>query len=147
VLGGVFVLLAGLGYAAGGIEFKRRMAGVDPAAAAAATMGASALLTLPAAVVTFPAGADADSLAAVLGLGVVGTGAAFLIFYGLIADIGPSKASLVAYLTPGFAVGYGVAALGESVTAGTFAGLALILGGSYLAAGGRLPARRAAAYS
>jgi drug/metabolite transporter (DMT)-like permease len=147
VLGGVFVLLAGLGYAAGGIEFKRRMAGVDPAAAAAATMGASALLTLPAAVVTFPAGADADSLAAVLGLGVVGTGAAFLIFYGLIADIGPSKASLVAYLTPGFAVGYGVAALGESVTAGTFAGLALILGGSYLAAGGRLPARRADAYS
>lgn len=142
VLGGLMVLLAGLGYAGGGIEFKRRMAGVDPAAAAAATMGVSAVLTLPAALLTLPTSAGADSVSALLALGIVGTGLAFLIFYGLIADEGPSRAALVAYLSPGFAVGYGVAVLGEPVTAATFAGLALILGGSYLAARGRLPARR-----
>ena len=144
VLGGLLVLLAGLGYALGGIEFKRRMAGVDPAAAAAATMAVSAILTLPAALLTLPTSAGADSVSALLALGILGTGLAFLIFYGLIADVGPARASLVAYLSPGFAVGYGVAVLGESVTAATFAGLALILGGSYLAAGGRLPARRSA---
>ena len=142
VVGGVMVLFAGLGYAAGAIELKRRMAGVDPAAIVAATMSASALLTLPAALLTLPTSAGADSLSALLALGVVGTGVAFLIFYELIGTLGPSKASLVAYLAPGFAVGYGVAVLGESVTAGTFAGLALILAGSYLAAGGNLPARR-----
>jgi len=107
-------------------------------------MTASAVLTLPAALLTLPTSAGADSVSALLALGILGTGLAFLIFYGLIADVGPSRASLVAYLSPGFAVGYGVAVLGESVTAGTFAGLALILGGSYLAAGGRLPARGAA---
>ncbi len=143
VLGGLLVLLAGLGYAGGGIEFKRRMAGVDPAAAAAATMSASALLMLPAALLTLPTSAGADSVSALLALGILGTGLAFLIFYGLIADEGPSRASLVAYLSPGFAVGYGVWLLGESVTAATFAGLALILGGSYLAAGGRLSAEAA----
>jgi len=145
VVGGVMVLLAGLGYAFGAIELKRRMAGVDPAAIVAATMGASALLTLPAALLTLPTSAGADSITALLALGIVGTGVAFVIFYGLIAEVGPQRASLVAYLAPGFAVGYGVAVLGESVTAGTFVGLALILGGSWFAAGGRLPARHEAA--
>ena len=42
-------------------------------------------------------------------------------------------------------MGYGVAVLGESITAGTVAGLALILAGSYLGAEGRLPWRRAPA--
>lgn len=145
VVGGLMVLLAGLGYAAGGIELKRRMAGVDPSAIVAATMSASALLMLVPALLTLPTSAGADSLSALLALGVVGTGVAFLIFYELIATLGPSRASLVAYLSPGFAVGYGVAVLGESVTAGTFAGLALILAGSYLAASGRVPLRRARA--
>ncbi len=144
LLGGLFVVLAGLGYGAGGIEFKRRMGGVEPAAAAAATMGASAVLMLPAALLTLPGSAGADSVAAVLALGVLGTGLAFLAYYELLGTVGPSRASLVAYLSPGFAVGYGVAVLGESVSAGTIVGLVLILGGSYLAAGGRLPARRRA---
>ena len=73
-------------------------------------------------------------------LGAIGTGVAFLIFYTLIADVGPARASIVAYLAPGFAVGYGVALLGESITAGTIAGLVLILAGSWLGAEGRLPA-------
>lgn len=141
-VGGGMVLVAGLLYAMGGIEIKRRMEGVDPAATVAATMGTSALLTLPAALITFPSSAGADSVISTLALGVVGTGLAFLIFYTLIAELGAQRASVVAYLAPGFAVGYGVAALGESVSAGTFAGLALILGGSWLAASGRMPWRR-----
>jgi len=143
--GGLMVLLAGLGYAVGGIEFKRRMAGVDPAAIAAATMGVSAVLMLPAALLTLPTSAAPDSVSALLALGLLGTALAFLIFYGLIASVGPARASLVAYLAPGFAVVYGVAVLDEPVTPATFVGLGLILGGSYLAAGGRLPARRRAA--
>ncbi len=142
VVGGLMVLVAGLCYAAGAIELKKRMDGVDPAAIAAATMSASAVMTLPAALLTLPDSAGADALSAVLALGVLGTGLAFLIFYGLITELGAQRASLVAYLAPAFAVGYGVAVLDESVTAGTFAGLALILAGSWIAAGGRLPARR-----
>jgi drug/metabolite transporter (DMT)-like permease len=78
-------------------------------------------------------------LAAVAALGVMGTGIAFVIFYGLISSVGPARAFLVTYIAPGFAVVYGAAFLAEEVTAVTITGLALILAGSFLAAEGRLP--------
>jgi drug/metabolite transporter (DMT)-like permease len=70
---------------------------------------------------------------------VLGTGVSFVLFYSLIATVGPAKASLVAYIAPGFAVIYGVVLLDESFTAATAAGLLLIVSGSWLAAEGRLP--------
>jgi drug/metabolite transporter (DMT)-like permease len=69
-------------------------------------------------------------------LGVLGTGIAFLLFYTIIVEAGPARASVVAYIAPGFAVLYGALLLGEPVTLGTVAGLILIVGGSWLAAGG-----------
>ena len=74
-------------------------------------------------------------------LGAGGTGIAFAIFYTLIAGIGPSRAALVAYIAPGFAVLYGVWLLSEPLTAGALLGLVLILAGSWIAAEGRLPGR------
>src|SRR6185295_5464932 len=62
----------------------------------------------------------------------------------LISEVGASRASVVAYLAPGFAVTYGAIFLGEEVTLSTIAGLGLILGGSWIAAEGRLPGRAAA---
>jgi drug/metabolite transporter (DMT)-like permease len=67
-----------------------------------------------------------------------------VLFYGLIADVGPTRASLVAYIAPGFAVAYGVALLNEDFTLVTLLGLVLIVGGSWMAAEGRLAARRGA---
>lgn len=69
------------------------------------------------------------------------TGVAFVIFYGLIASIGPARAFLVTYIAPGFAVVYGALLLSERVGVATLIGLALILSGSWLAAEGRLPGR------
>jgi drug/metabolite transporter (DMT)-like permease len=69
---------------------------------------------------------------------------AFLIFYVLNADVGPSRASIVAYIAPVFSVIYGVTLLDESFGLGTAAGLVLILAGSWMAADGRLPRRRRA---
>lgn len=145
LVGGLLVVLASLGYAIGGLYLKRRLSQVSPVGVGAATMLASALLSAPAALATAP-----DSLpglgaaAAVIALGVGGTGLAFTIFYTLIATVGPAKASLVAYIAPGFAVVYGVVLLDERFSAGTVAGLVLILAGSWLAAEGRLPGRDAA---
>jgi drug/metabolite transporter (DMT)-like permease len=140
LLGGGMVLLAAFGYAVGAMYLKARLTGVQPAGIAAATMSVSAVLTLPVALADLPSSAGADSVLSLLALGAVGTGVAFLIFYTLITEVGPARASIVAYLAPGFAVGYGVAVLGESITAGTVVGLVLILAGSWLGAGGRLPA-------
>ena len=79
---------------------------------------------------------------ALIALGCGGTGVAFVIFYWLIATVGPTKASLVTYIAPGFAVVYGVSLLDERFTAATAAGLALIVGSSWLAAEARSPVAR-----
>jgi drug/metabolite transporter (DMT)-like permease len=74
-------------------------------------------------------------VAAVVALGVVGTGVAFAIFFELMTTIGPARTFTVTYLSPGFAVVYGALLLDEPIGVATVAGLALILAGSYLAAG------------
>jgi drug/metabolite transporter (DMT)-like permease len=140
LVGGLLVVLASLGYAIGGFYLKRRLSDHDPVGVVTAAMVSSALLALPAAVASAPASLPAAGpVAAVAALGIAGTGLAFVIFYTLIAVEGPAKASLVAYVAPGFAVAYGVALLGEDFTAATLAGLVLIVAGSWLAAEGRLP--------
>ena len=137
LVGGLLVVVAGMGYALGGFYLKRRFSGAQPIGVATMTMLASAALALPWAAVTAPdASLAAGSIAAMTALGALGTGVAFVIFYTLIADVGPARASLVAYIAPLFAVFYGVVLLDESVGVGTFVGLGLIVGGSWLAAGG-----------
>jgi drug/metabolite transporter (DMT)-like permease len=138
VLGGLAVVLAGLGYAIGGFIVKARLREAPPIGIVAVVMGASALLLAPAALATLPSSAPAlGPVAAMLGLGLVGTGIAFVIFYSLIAGVGPARAMLVSYVAPGFAVVYGAVFLSEGITAGKLIGLALILAGSWLGAGGR----------
>jgi len=140
LVGGAMVALAGLGYAAGAFFLKTRLAGRSPVVMVTATMAASAMISLPFAALDPPDGAPSlKAVVSLAALGILGTGIAFVFFYSLIADIGPPKASLVAYVAPGFAVIYGVALLGERVTATTGGGLALILVGSYLAANERWP--------
>jgi drug/metabolite transporter (DMT)-like permease len=144
--GGLMVVLASLGYALGAFYLKRRFTGLAPVGVGAATMGATALLTAPFGLATAPGSLPgAGAVSAVAALGIFGTGLAFWIFYFLIGSVGPAKATLVAYVAPGFAVIYGVTFLSERFTVGTAAGLFLIVGGSWLAAEGRLPLRRSAA--
>jgi drug/metabolite transporter (DMT)-like permease len=139
LLGGLMVLLASLGYAIGPLQMKRRLQGVPPVATAAATMALAAALLTPAVPFALPSHSPGlDTVASLLILGAGGTGVAFLIFYTLIAEIGPGRATVVAYIAPGFSVAYGIVLLDEPFTLGTAAGLLLILGGSWLAAGARL---------
>jgi drug/metabolite transporter (DMT)-like permease len=143
LLGGVMVVLAALGYALAGLFIKRRFRDADPVGVVAGTTLTAALLLLPAAIATAPSGAPgAGPLAAVIALGVAGTGIAFVLVNVLVAEIGAARMSLVAYVSPPFALIYGMVFLDEGVTAGTFAGLALILAGSWLAAGYQLGGAR-----
>ncbi len=80
-------------------------------------------------------------------LGLVCSALAFLLFFRLIAEVGPSRATVITYVNPVVALALGVAVLGESVTAGAVAGLLLILAGSWLATDGRLPPGLAGASS
>jgi len=139
-LGGLAVVLASVGYSLGVFVVKSRLADVPAIGVVAAVMAASALLLLPATALTVPAGAPAAGpLVAVAGLGLAGTGAAFVIFYSLIASVGPAKTMLVSYVAPAFAVVYGATLLSEPLTAGKLIGLALIVAGSRLGAGRAQP--------
>ena len=145
LLGGLAVVLAGLGYAIGGLLAKHRLKSMQPLGVAAIVLAVSTVLSLPAALATLPAEAPGlGPVTAVATLGVVGTGIAFAIFYELIATVGPARTFLVTYLAPVFAVAYGVFLLDESFGLVTLAGLVLILGGSYFAAGGALRRRASA---
>ena len=104
------------------------------------TMGV--LLAAPAALLQLPSEAPpAKAIAAIVALGVLGTGVAYVLYFTLISRAGASRAILVTYLVPGFALVYGALLLDEPVTASALAGLALILGGTALGTGARLRRR------
>jgi len=143
LVGGLFVILAAFGYAVGAWYLKRNFGGVEPVATVAGTQVVAALATLPLGLLHIPESVpSAEAIGSIATLGIFCTGIAFVFFHSLVATEGPATASLVGYVAPGFSVFYGVALLDESFTAVTAAGLVLILGGSWLAAGGELPARR-----
>jgi drug/metabolite transporter (DMT)-like permease len=137
LVGGLLVVLATTGYAVGAWYVKRRVPGVQPVGAVATTCAASALMTLPLALLTFPDHVPSlEASGSLVALGVGGTGVAFVLFYSLVATDGPRTTSLVAYVAPGFSVVYGVVLLDESFGLTTLAGLVLIVGGSWLAVNG-----------
>lgn len=136
LLGGAMLLLAGLGYAAGGFVVKRRLGDVQPVGVVTAAMLAGAVLVTPLAVATAPTELPSlGALAAAIALGTLAGGVGWLGYYTLIAGVGPARASITIYVVPAFAVLYGIVLLGEPATPGTFAGLVLIVSGSWLAAG------------
>lgn len=145
LLGGLLIVLASLGYAIGGLLVKKRLRSIEPIGIAASVLAFSSVVLLPFALLETPAQAPGlGPLAAVAALGVLGTGVAFAIFYGLLSRVGPSRTFVVTYVAPGFAVLYGALLLDEQIGFATVGGLALIFAGSYLAAEGRLPWRRRA---
>ena len=88
----------------------------------------------PAGVLQFPHHAPAvQVILAVAALGLVCTAVAFLLFFALIAEVGPIRATVITYVNPAVALALGVVVLGEAFTAATAAGFALILLGSFLA--------------
>lgn len=120
---------AALLYGVGVNLVRRHMAGLPPAAAAAATLSCAALLVLPFAVMHWPAAAvGAGAWGAAIAIGVVCTGYAFLLYYRLIHRIGPARASTVTYLVPLFGAGFAWLFLGEPITPAMLAAGALILG-------------------
>jgi drug/metabolite transporter (DMT)-like permease len=143
LIGGLLVVLASFGYGVGAWYVKRRVTGVRPVAMVGATTLTVAVGSAPFAALAAPSRTPGlDAVGSMLVLGVLCTGLAFVIFYSLVSSDGPARASLVGYIAPGFSIAYGITLLDESFTAVTAAGLVLILGGSWLAAEGRLPGRR-----
>jgi drug/metabolite transporter (DMT)-like permease len=134
VLGGLAVVGASACYGLGGLYAGRRFEGLPPSLVAYGALLWSSLFVAPfgLAQATTPGW---EAVVSVLYLGVLATGVAYLLYFGLIAGAGASKAVLVTYLVPALALAYGAVFLGEEVTALALAGLALVLGGVALGTG------------
>ena len=140
LVGALAILFSAFLYAIGPMIVKRRLSYVDPLGPVAASLGVATLLVTPFALADVPdAVPSADTLASVAVLGLVCSALAFLLFFRLIAEIGPGRATVITYINPVVALALGVAILDESVTTGVAVGLLLILAGSWLSTDGRLP--------
>lgn len=132
--GGLAVVGASACYGLGGLYAGRRFEGLPPSLVAYGALLWSSLLVAPfgLAQATTPGW---EATLSVLYLGVLATGVAYLLYFGLIAGAGASKAVLVTYLVPSLALIYGAVFLDEQVTALAIAGLALVLAGVALGTG------------
>jgi drug/metabolite transporter (DMT)-like permease len=140
LLGAAAILCAAVGYAIGPMLVKRRFGDVDPIGPVTGSLVISAVLLAPAAGAALPAHVpSAKAIAALVVLGVVCSATAFLLYFGLIAEVGAGRALVITYINPVIAVALGVVFLGEHPGAGAVAGLLLILAGSWLSTDGRLP--------
>ncbi len=119
-------------YAAGGVWARRFLGGVRPIVLAIGELGFALLYVAPLAIAFEGASGlprSLDGWFAVLWLGMLGSGLAFLIFFRLLAHWDATRTSLVAYLIPVFGIALGAVVLGERVDAGLLVGTALIVGG------------------
>ena len=134
VLGGLAVVAASACYGIGGLYAGRRFPGLPAALVAFGALAWSTLFVLPfglAQASTF----GWEAMLSVLYLGVAATGVAYLLYFGLIAGAGASRAVLVTYLVPSLALAYGAVFLDEPVKAVALTGLALVLAGVALGTG------------
>ncbi len=139
-------LATALGYAIGPIIIDRHLSDVSPLGVIAASLGLAALLYLPFLASAWPAALpSSQALGSVVALGVVCTALAFLLFFALIAQVGPARATVITYLNPVVALMLGVLILDEPLTAGMLLGFALVLLGSWFATSRRTSPRQAGA--
>jgi drug/metabolite transporter (DMT)-like permease len=140
LLGAFAIVLAAFCYAVGPMIVKRRLSDVDPLGPVAASLAIATVLVTPFALADVPGEVPSgDVLASLVVLGLVCSALAFLFFFRLIAEVGPSRATVITYVNPVVALALGVAILDESVTTGVVVGLLLILAGSWLSTDGRVP--------
>jgi drug/metabolite transporter (DMT)-like permease len=127
-------LAASICYGLGGVYTKKRMQGVPSFTLACGSQLSAAVLLAPALPLSVvPGPVTAWVVGNVVALAVASTAIAYLIYFRLIADIGPARALTVTFLIPLFGVLWGYLFLGEAITANMLAGGALIIAGTALA--------------
>ena len=136
LVGALAVIGTAACYAVSVLIAGRTVRTLPPLQVSIGQLAAGAVIIAPFALAQLPDEApSAGAIAAVVALGALGSGIAYLLYFAIIARAGASRAILVTYLVPAFALVYGAVFLDEKVTVSALVGLALILGGTALATG------------
>ncbi|MEV6247514.1 DMT family transporter [Streptomyces sp. NPDC051742] len=136
VTGTALALLASFSYAVGWIYVRRTLTGTGASnlSLAGSQVGLAALqLAMVTPLFTsMPESVELMPILAVIALGALGTGYAMLLQYGVVAEVGPTTASMVTYFVPVIATAAGVALLDEQITWNTPLGAVVVLAGAAL---------------
>jgi drug/metabolite transporter (DMT)-like permease len=124
-------------YAAGPLILTRWLADLSGLGVMACSLAAAALAFAPVGAAQWPAEVPAEAWLSIVVLALVCTALAFMLFLRLIAEAGPTRATVITYVNPAVALTLGVLLLDEPITTGMVVGFPLILLGCVIAAGGR----------
>jgi drug/metabolite transporter (DMT)-like permease len=126
--------LVAIGYATGPIIIARRLPRLPAVGVVAASLALTAVAYAPLALPQLPKTLPSGRVLLAVGiLAIVCTALAFLLFFALIGEVGPVRATIITYFNPAVALLLGVALLREPLTVGAIIGFGLILVGSVLA--------------
>jgi drug/metabolite transporter (DMT)-like permease len=129
-----------LGYAIGPIIMAGPLRDLPALGVVAVSLALCAVGYAPLAVPALPGGWPRPAVLVSVGLlAVVCTAVAFLLMFGLVAEVGPVRATVITYVNPAVAVTAGVVVLGERLTVAIVLGFVLVIVGSVLATGRRRP--------
>lgn len=130
----VAIGVVAIAYAVGPLILSRHLAHLPGTGVMAISLLLSAVVYLPAGIAQAPdRWPSGKVIASIASLAVVCTAIAFLVFFALIAEVGPARATVITYVNPAVALLLGVVILDESFTVATGVGFGLILLGSILA--------------
>jgi drug/metabolite transporter (DMT)-like permease len=121
-------------YAVGPAMLQRWLSDLPPLGVISISLALTALVYVPIAAFRLPEETPSpEAIASIVTLAVVCTAIAFLLFFALIAEIGPVRSTVITYVNPAVAAVLGVTILGEHFTVGMGLGFVLVLAGSVLA--------------
>jgi drug/metabolite transporter (DMT)-like permease len=127
------IVLAAVGYAIAPMMIRRKAPTLNGLAINSLAMLFTAIIYIPVGIIQFPATMpSAKAIWSLVILGIFPTAIAFVVFFKVIVDVGPTRASMVTYINTAVAVLLGIVVLNEPLTLGIGLGLPLILIGSYL---------------
>jgi len=131
-LGVALVALASLCYAIATVMAKAKLKGIDPIGLATTQLTLASLMLLPVAVAgPHPAAVRWSSIAAIVTLGLAGSGLAYLLYYNLLAHVSATHVAAVTYLLPIWGLFWGLLAH-ESIGWTAYAGVAVVVSGLVL---------------
>lgn len=129
----VEIAVTAICYATGPIVIARKLADLPVLGVVAASLGLTALGYAPIAATQLPSHVSGRVAWSVAGLALICTALAFLVFFALIAEVGPARATVITYVNPAVALVLGVLLLHEKFTLGIAIGFPLTLVGCFFA--------------
>jgi drug/metabolite transporter (DMT)-like permease len=135
----VEVLGVSICYALGPFVVDRYLTDVPAVSVVGASLFLSGVGYAPFGLTHLPAHLSPEEIASIVILIVVCTAIAFLIYFALIAEVGPARATVITYINPAVAVVLGIVILHEHFSTGLAVGVPLVLVGSFLGTGGNEP--------